>query len=43
MSNTFNVLDLLLPEYGKPRKHYHLNRKRPILLTEEELVMNFKF
>ena len=45
MSNTFNVLDLLLPEYssGKPMETLSLEpKKRPILLTEEELGYEFQ-
>tara|TARA_X000000950_G_scaffold268004_1_gene345071 strand:- start:532 stop:1890 length:1359 start_codon:yes stop_codon:yes gene_type:complete len=45
ISNTFNVLDLLLPEYSSSKSMETLSlepKKRPILLTEEELGYEFQ-
>ena len=45
ISNTFNVLDLLLPEYSSSGKQIELPtipEKRPFLYTEEELSYEFQ-
>ena len=45
MSNTFNVLDLLLPEYSSNKSIDTLTvepKQRPFLLTEEELSYEFQ-
>jgi len=45
MSNTFNVLDLLLPEYSSDKAIEGLKlepKRRPFLLTEEELNYEFQ-
>ena len=45
MSNTFNVLDLLLPEYSCSKSIDNLiaePKQRPFLLTEEELSYEFQ-